>query len=278
MTKSELPVLIVTARERPTHGYELGQLLYDSLEERMYKLRARNPHFWGPTDSSFYMKTGKCEFMGGTLRGEGIMGEMVSLGTFSGNSMDANGTNQSFSTGTGSAINAGVAIRPTIGSDFQGFTRTSWTPMYRIKYIISARSGADLRHYSGWIKNATGPTVGDDPLPQAEGGIVVGFNSTDTTWQVWHGDGVAAITKDPLASIPVSASITQYRVEMIFTTSTNVTVNVYNGSDVLLQSLAVTSNVLAFGKSINWAHVVQNATTTPTKVMTGLKAEMRTTL
>ena len=43
MTVYDKEIIVVTNRERPTHGYDIGQLLFDRLEERMYELRSRNP-------------------------------------------------------------------------------------------------------------------------------------------------------------------------------------------------------------------------------------------
>lgn len=274
MTEYEQSIIMVTvAGERPTHGYEIGQLLFDRTEKQLYQLTARNTHVWtkirNPNNvpiNPIEEKYGKCDFNGTTLRGEGLMSEIAPLGaTFSGNAMDANGTAQTFSAGTTSIQNTGVAILRNVASDFNGFTRNSFLPYYIIKTVPNGRTAGDYRLYSGWFKNSNGPLIGETPLSNAEGGVIVGFNSTDTEWKLWYsnGDGVTAITKVPLSpSVPVAASAAQYRIEMIYNSATSITANIYNNVSVLLGSATATTNVLVSGKSINWASIIQNPNTT----------------
>ena len=124
------------------------------------------------------------------------------------------------------------------------------------------------------MKNTTGPNLSDDPITNTVGGIIVGYNTVDANWFIWHsnGDGVTAVSKDPLSTIPVATGFVAYRIEMGFISGTNVLVNVYNSSDVILESATINTNMLSSGKSINWFHCIQNATTSPSKGLTCYKA------
>lgn len=262
------------------HGFVLGQLAYDTVYNILYELTGRNPHVWSPISSPIVTKEGRCEFHGTVLRGEGLMGDIVHLGsTFVGNMMDNTGTCQQSQCGTAAVRNCGFGILPPITSDSQGVTRTNFLPYYKIKVVTQARTSGDYRVYSGWIKNSVGPILGETPITNMEGGIVVGFNAVDSTWSIWHsnGDGVTDVSKVPLDLVPIPSGASHYRIEMIFTTATNIVVNVYNASDVLLDSETITSNVLAFGRSMNWITAAQNPNQT-NRSLTGYSAMMRALL
>lgn len=272
MTEYNLKIRVVTASERPTHGFQIGQLLLDTTENQLYKLTAKGPHIWTKVSNAsnvianpVELKYGRCEFNGTTLRGEGLMAEMVPLGNSISSAIDATGTCQTFSAGTATIQNTGVAILRVITSDFSGLTRTNFLPYYYIKTVTNGRSSGDYRFYSGWFRNSVGPTVGETPLSNAQGGIIVGFNAADSEWNVWHsnGDGVTAVSKTPLSpSVAIPASATHYRVEMKYTTATNIVVTIYSSTGAVLGSATINTNVLASGKSLNWASVAQNPNTT----------------
>lgn len=262
------------------HGYKIGQILYDHTNKLWWQLTARNPHVWTQVNSPLTMKQGRCEFLGTTLRGEGMMGDITNLGSsLSGNIMDGTGSCQTSFTGTASIRNAGFGILPAIGSDSAGLTRTNFLPYYIIKIVIPGRSSGDSRLYSGWVKNSTGPAVSDDPISNTQGGIIVGFNSTDTKFNIWNsnGDGVTAVTKTEMSNISAPTGFVQYKIEMIYTSSTTVIVNVYDSTFALLDTKTISTNTLAFGKSINWATVTQNPTQA-SKTITGYGAYMRALL
>ena len=286
MTKYENEIVIFTQNEIQTrdnkslHGYKVGQIAFDSISEEFYELKTKNPHYWRVINSPLLMKKGRCEFVGSTLRGEGMMNDFTNLGaTLSGNAIDGTGTAQTSSTGTASIRNAGFGIIPTISSDSLGLTRTNFLPYYMIKFVVPGRTSGDQRLYSGWIKNSVGPTVGETPISNTEGGIIVGYNAADTTWNIWHsnGDGSTAVSKDALPNIAPPTGFVQYRIEMIFTSTTTIIVNVYSSTHTLLDTLTVSTNTLPFGKSINWVTATQNPTQV-SKTLTGYGAIMRALL
>lgn len=283
MTKYRVPLIVFSSNEivnkdtKTTHGLKVGQIAFDYVNKEFYQLIARNPHVWRQIRNPDTVKEGKCEFVGTTLKGEGVMSDISSLGaTFSGNAIDGTGTAQSSSTGTASIRNAGFGIIPPIASDAQGLCRTNHLPYYFIKFVIPGRSSGDERLYNGWIKNSIGPAVSDNPIPNTEGGIVVGFNSTDANFNIWNsnGDGVTAVSKTEMDLIPAPTGFIHYKIEMIFTSTTVVVVNVYNSTFTLLQSKTINSNLLASGKSMNWVAAIQNPLQT-NKTLTGYAVKMK---
>lgn len=263
MTLIETPIILATNRERPTHGYETGQLLLDILDFSMHQLVARNPHVWRPTlhKNPITRKYGRYEANSMQCRGEGMMADVAPLGsTFTGNGMDGSGTSHNMNTGA-TQQNAGIVILRPVGS-FAGLTRPAFSPYYYIKNFVT-RPANDARYYSGWLTTPTPFVVGEDPILQADGGLVVGYNAADSKWNVWHGDGVAAISKVPLVPdvIPATAGA-DFRVEIKYTSATNAIVTVSNSSDIPLGSATITSNLPASTKTLNWGNCVQNINAT----------------
>lgn len=258
---------------KPTHGdYVLGSILIDENaypDGGIYKLTNTSvPLTWSrlinrfhiPRNISFDGKYGW--YVGNTMqiRGEGIMSDVIGFGaTFSPNAVDGSGSSHAFGSGTDAIRNTGIGILRPVGS-FAGFTRSSFTPGFMIRDVLPARVGGDLRNYSGWITNTTGMALAEDPIIQADGGVVVGFNSTDANFNVWHGDGTNPITKVELTpAVPVPTAVTNYIIEMKFIGSSNLFVAVYGGNSfLLLGSKFITTNLPSSTKSLNWQSVLQN--------------------
>jgi hypothetical protein len=271
MTEFNQRIRVVTAGERPTHGFKVGQLLFDTIESQHYKLTSLNPHVWtkivNPSnvekDVTVEGKYGRYEANSMFPSGTGMMYDVQGIGSsFTANSIDGSGSSHNFASGN-TIRNTGLQIIRPVGS-FTGLTRPAFLPAYRIRVTFAARTSGDYRTYSGWITNTTGITVGDDPLVQSDGGIVVGYNSTDTNFNVWHGDGTNAITKVELTpAVAAPTTVTNYIIEMIFIGSTNVLINVYNGNSLaFLGTKTITTNLPASTKTLNWQSIAQNPSAT----------------
>lgn len=258
----ESQIIIATVRERPVHGYELGQILYDVLDKQFYELVTRNPHRWDLIRGPTIYKEGRYQATRMFAAGEGMMADVQPIGaTITTNNIDGSGTSHAIATGSSTIQNAGLVILRPVGS-FTGLTRPNFLPYYLIKNVLPARTSGDLRYYSGWHTTQTSFSIGDDPIAQADGGLVVGFNSTDAKFNIWNGDGTNPITKTELTNVTVSSTIVDYRIEVIFTATSTAVINVYNSSQVLLDTRTINSNLPASAKTLNWSNVIQNPSTT----------------
>jgi hypothetical protein len=264
---------------KPTHGdYILGAILLDENPPPnggLFKLGNTSPPLtwyrlvnkWNvPKNITLDYKYGVYMSNGMAVIGDGMMQDVQGVGsTVTFNGIDGSGTSHSFSTGSSVAQNAGIQIIRPVGS-FAGLTRLNFVPTYAFRGTPTTRSGADSRLYSGWVTNTTGVAVSDSPLAQADGGIVVGYGSGDTNFNVWHGDGTNPISKTELTGATVPASTTNLLIDMIAITQSNILVVVSNGNTLaVLGSANITTNLPVNTKTLNWQTVVQNATTTPSK-------------
>lgn len=260
---------------KPTHGdYPVGALLYDNNTDPMLRgwwicSNTSVPITWVRLPNRFNLprnplrdgKYGVYMANSMTVKGEGMMADVQSVGgSFTGNASDGNGTAHSFATLT-TIQNAGLAILRTTGA-FSGLTRSTFLPAYFIKASVPARSSGDLRYYSGFPTTSGNWPLSDDPIAQADGGIAVGFNSTDTNFNVWWGDGTNPVTKEEITlsgtPIAVPGATVNRSFEIIFITATNALVNVYDGSLALIGSKNITTNLPPNAKGFNWSHCLQN--------------------
>ena len=261
---------IVTNGERPTNGkFVIGCILDDLLAKKRYQLTTKSPWTWAELWNGNNVikdvteeKYGTYMAMSSTVKGEGMMSDVASVGaTFTPNNIDGSGSSHAFATGSSTIQNAGIQILRTVGT-FAGLTRPTFNPFYKAKIALPARTTGDLRHYEGFITTSTTVPVGEAPIAQADGGLVLGFNSTDANFNVWHGDGTAAITKVEMTFAPVPAVVTSYKFEIKFTSATNAIVTVYNGTNAVIDTKTITTNLPAATKSMNWVALLQNPSTT----------------
>lgn len=215
----------------------------------------------------------------GEIIGEGILEGMQSLGTVS-NTIDATGSGNSFATEASiSNASSGIAKILPVGT-FLGWMRLNFLPISKFEVFIPARTSNDSRFLHGWWTGQTLlPASDTSPMSTTNGGILIGYNSTDTHIMIYRGPGDGS-TSPPAAintGIAIPNATIAYLFEIIVNSATDVVVNIYNsGSGVLLYTSGTISTDLPSGtKSLNFHLILQN-TGLINKVLTIYSGDMWT--
>lgn len=146
-------------------------------------------------------------------------------------------------------LNAGL-VSPTVGIGF-GRTLTTMQATYRGK--VSATS--NIRLYVGFTSLATLP-ITDAPLGTADSGVIVGFSSTDGTFQVFYNDGTGTALKQALG-ITKDTNYHTIDLNSPFAGSANWNVTLDGGNPVTLNS-----RIPATTTNLYYNAVAQSTTTT----------------
>lgn len=190
----------------------------------------------------------------------GLLEDLQGYGTFSKN-LDATGSGHLWDTGTTAGVSAGVAKIGAVGS-FQGWMRSAFLPFVRGRIITPAYTSGDSRFYFGWYTEAGVIAQTDTPMDVNKGGILIGYRSTDTNWQVFRGpaDGSTSPTVTD-TGYAIQAAATAYFFEIRVASATSITVTIYSsGGTVALYTGTFTTNLPAGTKSLNFHSVMQNVT------------------
>ena len=146
-------------------------------------------------------------------------------------------------------LNAGL-VSPTVGIGF-GRTLTNLQCTYRGK--VSTTS--NIRLYVGFTSLATLP-ITDTPLGTGDSGVIVGFMSTDTTFQIFYNDGTGTAQKQAMG---VTKDTNYHTIDLNspFAGSTNWSITLDGGNPVTLNTrIPATTTNLYFNA------VAQTTTTT----------------
>lgn len=181
---------------------------------------------------------------------EGILSQhtVTGAGTNTNTFDTTEGVLVNLATTTGVGENAGL-VSPTGGV---GVGRRLFGAKAKIRSKVDTVAGDVARFYFGFT-SATALPISDAPLAVSDHGIIVGFNSTDTTYQIYHNDGATSVTKTAITG-SVSRDTAFHTIEISWTASGNITVTFDGTAQTVSTDLPATTQNLFFNA------VVQNVT------------------
>lgn len=176
-------------------------------------------------------------------------GNQSTVGTLTSGYDTTQGTVVTFSTTATANVNGGI-ISSTSGI---GIGRTL-TGIF-LKSTQACASTASVRFYTGVTSNNTLP-ISDTPLGSTDSGILIGYRSTDSTWQIFNNDGTGAMIATQITG-PISTDTNYHTVQIsIPAGGATATVTLDSTSVVLSSRLPATTTNLFYD------NVVQTTTTT----------------
>lgn len=116
------------------------------------------------------------------------------------------GMTLALATAASANTNAGL-VSPTVGI---GIGRTLTAIHFTVRAKASTTS--NIRQYVGFTSLATLPTS-DTPLASADSGLIVGYSSADTTWQIWNNDGSNTAIKNAITG-PISSDTAFHTIDI----------------------------------------------------------------
>lgn len=195
--------------------------------------------------------------------GWGLLGDLQGYGNFA-KDLDSTGSGHFWDTGTTIGTAAGVAQLGAVGS-FMGWMRLAYLPYVRAKMVVPSYTSGDSRFYFGWYTTATLVPNSDTPMNVNDGGVLIGYRSTDTNYQIFRGPADGSTTPpapiDTGLAVPVSGTLNFFEIKVNSATSVDVTIYTSNGTTVLYTT-NLTTNLPASTKSINFNSIMYNTTTT----------------
>jgi len=153
---------------------------------------------------------------------------------------------------TGATINSKAGLNGGAGT-VTLFTRTS-NPYWRVHFKIPSVS--NTRFYGGF-SSATALPVTDTPLASADSGIIVGWNSTDTTIKIYNNDGTAAAPTAINSTITKPTGLWTYEI-ISDDANGRFTVNIISGANTF--STNITTRIPASSTRLAIYHCVENST------------------
>lgn len=146
-------------------------------------------------------------------------------------------------------VNAGYVASAT----GVGMGRTLTNMRFTCRQAASATTS--VRQYIGLTSNATLP-ISDTPLGNTDQGIIVGYRSTDTNWQIFNNDGSGAAVVTQVTG-PIAADTNFHTVDITIPAGgTSATVTLDGTAVVVGSRLPATTSNLFYNS------VVQTTTTT----------------
>lgn len=124
-----------------------------------------------------------------------------------------------------------------------GMTRRAFYTRVRARFS-SATSSVSTRVYFGFTSNSTLP-ITDTPLATTEHGVIVGYSSTDTTYQIYHNDGATSVTKNAITGA-IAKNTNYHTIEIAWNPSGNIVVTFDGVSQVVSTDLPGTTTNLFF--------------------------------
>lgn len=150
-------------------------------------------------------------------------------------------------TTTTAGQNAGL-VSPTVGV---GMGRRLISMRVKIRFKIDAVASGVSRFYFGFSSAAL--SISDNPLAATDNGFIVGYNSTDTSFQIWSNDGATSVTKTaPNSTIAKDTNF--HTIEIAWPANGSITVVIDNTYTTISSDLPATTANLFFNA------VVQNVT------------------
>ena len=136
--------------------------------------------------------------------------------------------------------NAGL-VSPTGGV---GIGRRLFGLKARIRSKVDTVAGSVSRFYFGFT-SATALPLTDTPLATTDSGIIVGFTSADTNYQIRHNDGSTSVTTTQVTG-PVAKDTAFHTIQIDWTASGNITVIFDGVSHTISTDLPLTTANLYF--------------------------------
>jgi len=189
----------------------------------------------------------------GTLQGILVNHTVVAPNTFTTTFDTTEGMVINLTTLSTANQNAGI-ISPTGAA---GIGRRVFGMRARMRSKVDVVAGALSRLYFGFTSLATLP-ITDTPLATTDHGVIVGFNTTDTNYQIYHNDGATSVTKDAITG-PIAKDTNYHTIEISWPAAGNVTVTFDGTAQTVSTDLPATTTPLFFNA------VAQNATAAATK-------------
>ena len=198
------------------------------------------------------------------IRGEGLLDGLYGLGTV-GNNLDPSGSSNTFKTGIVANASSGIVkVYPV--ATFNGWMRPNFLPTLRFKDVLPARTSGDSQFWYGWYTTQTLIPVSSNPMNVNDGGLLIGYNSTDPNIMIYYGpaDGTTTPPTPVNTGLAIPTGTIVYIFEIIVNSATSYTINIYNtaGTGTLLYTTTITTNLPSGTKSLNFHNVLQNMTTT----------------
>jgi parallel beta-helix repeat protein len=182
--------------------------------------------------------------LGGILTGSTLTATGVSTYTYD----TTEGTVSNFLSTTTINQNIGVVS----AANTNGTTRRSIVTRARMRSKVDTVAGSVSRLYFGFTSASALP-ISDTPLATTDHGIIVGFSSTDTTYQIYHNDGATSVTKDAVTGA-IAKGTGFHTIEINWAASGNINVIFDGVTQVISTDLPATTT------NLNFNAVVQNAT------------------
>ena len=116
-----------------------------------------------------------------------------------------------------------------------------------IRFTVRSKASATtaIKQYVGFTSLATLPLT-DTPLGVGDSGIIVGYNSTDTTWQIFNNDGSGTAVKTAITG-PITTDTSFHTIDITIPAGgSTVVVTVDNTSVVVGSRLPATTTNLYF--------------------------------
>ena len=198
------------------------------------------------------------------VRGDGLLDGLYGLGTVA-NNIDASGSSNTFKTWIVANARAGIVkVYPV--ATFNGWMRSNFLPTLRFKNVLPARTSGDSQFWFGWYTTQALIPVSSNPMNVNDGGVLIGYNSTDSNIMIYYGpaDGSTTPPTPINTGLAIPTGTIAYIFEIIVNSATSYTINIFNtaGAGSLLYTTTITTNLPAGTKSLNFHNVLQNMTTT----------------
>lgn len=193
--------------------------------------------------------------------GWGILKDLQGYGVLT-NNIDGNGSSQRFTSGLVSDSVTGVALITPV-STFIGFMRLNNLPYFNFKVAFPDRTSGDSRVYTGWYTSQDHIPRSNTPMDVNNGGILVGYGTTDTNLKIFYGNADGSTTPPtPIdTGIAVPTAITSYTIEIKVISATLVIITINRTSNPTTSfSTTITTNLPSGTKSLNFHSILQNPT------------------
>jgi hypothetical protein len=178
-------------------------------------------------------QTGKLQVAGNAVLLDGILFAHTSPQTPTAAYDTTEGITAVYASAATSGINVGL-VSPTAGV---GIGRRLFGGRVKIRWKIDSTTTARL--YFG-LTSATALPISDTPLATTDNGIIVGWSTTDTTYQIYHNDGATSVTKDAITGA-IAKDAAFHTVEISWPAAGNMTVTFDGTAQTISADLPATT-------------------------------------
>jgi hypothetical protein len=178
-------------------------------------------------------QTGKLQVAGNAVLLDGILFAHTSPQTPTAAYDTTEGITAVYASAATSGIDVGL-VSPTVGV---GIGRRLFGGRVKIRWKIDSTTTARL--YFG-LTSATALPISDTPLATTDNGIIVGWSTTDTTYQIYHNDGATSVTKDAITGA-IAKDAAFHTVEISWPAAGNMTVTFDGTAQTISADLPATT-------------------------------------